>query len=145
MEDPLANRNVLEVIPLLRNILSINSHSLDPPPKTLYVVPFEAHTCMTCGSTMDDAWNGLSFDFEPAVEAALPASALANAGDFRFRTQVYNVKVEIRHFGTDNPLNILLSLRKVCTTVGSSRVIHNWETLHPNLYLSCPAPNKKCA
>lgn len=37
---------------------------------------------------MDDAWNELTFDFESAVEAALPASALANAGDFRFRTQV---------------------------------------------------------
>lgn len=37
---------------------------------------------------MDDAWDELTFDFEPAVEAALPASANANTGDNRFRTQV---------------------------------------------------------
>lgn len=36
---------------------------------------------------MDDAWNDLAFDFEPAVQAALPASALGNTRD-RFRTQV---------------------------------------------------------
>lgn len=39
---------------------------------------------------MDDAWNELTFDFEPAVEDALPASALANTRDNRFRTQVSN-------------------------------------------------------
>ncbi|CAM9245740.1 unnamed protein product, partial [Scytosiphon promiscuus] len=36
---------------------------------------------------MDDAWNELSFDFEPAVQAALPPSSLGNTRD-RFRTQV---------------------------------------------------------
>lgn len=36
---------------------------------------------------MDDAWNELSFDFEPAVQAALPPTSLGNTRD-RFRTQV---------------------------------------------------------
>ncbi|CAM9661430.1 unnamed protein product, partial [Sphacelaria rigidula] len=37
---------------------------------------------------MADAWDELKFDFEAAVETALPPSANASAGDFRFRTQV---------------------------------------------------------
>lgn len=44
---------------------------------------------------MDDAWNELNFDFEAAVETALPPSANANAGDFRFRTQASTTELEI--------------------------------------------------
>lgn len=43
---------------------------------------------------MDDAWNELSFDFEPAVQAALPASGVGNTRD-RFRTQVCGTVVQL--------------------------------------------------
>lgn len=42
---------------------------------------------LVCFLKMDDAWNELSFDFEPAVQAALPPTSLGNTRD-RFRTQV---------------------------------------------------------
>lgn len=47
------------------------------------VLPF----FITCIFGMDDAWNELSFDFEPAVQAALPPASLGNTRD-RFRSQV---------------------------------------------------------
>lgn len=58
----------------------------------------DPHHLITCHHThrltfiystliMDEAWNELSFDFEPAVQAALPPSSLGNTRD-RFRTQV---------------------------------------------------------
>lgn len=64
----------------------------------------QAATHLVKPDIMDDAWNELSFDFEPAVQAALPASALGNTRD-RFRTQVCVLPISwwgIQHF-VDNP------------------------------------------
>lgn len=79
----------------LQNVFFTNSYTLPSGGRDTYTVPLFAlsapNPTYTCGSSsileMDDAWNELSFDFEPAVQAALPPASLGNTRD-RFRTQV---------------------------------------------------------
>ena len=57
---------------------------------------------------MDEAWNELSFDFEPAVQAALPPTSLGNTRD-RFRTQVCNSLVFVSHHRSpSDQVNVLV-------------------------------------